>query len=150
MERSEGGEVVANLGYGGEYRKRLEEAQATGECPLCKQVKEDRSIILFHTFHWYVKQNPSPPKSGYPLRDPIEIPAAQALLIIPFAHITKVDQLLPDDWNDASGLFQRLIGELHLPGGVLGLRWGTPPSLWTDGSSSSLPRHRSSAAPRRR
>lgn len=126
MERSEGGEVVTNLGYGGEYRDKLKEAQATGKCPFCTQVKEDPSIILFHTICWYVKQNPFPPKSSYPLRDPIEIPAAQAFLIIPFAHLTEIGQLRTDDWNEASALFQRLIGEFRLPGGVLGLRWGTP------------------------
>lgn len=119
--------VVANVHYGGEYRGRLEEAARKGECPFCEEMKRGvAEAALHYTTRWWVKHNPYPPKSCYPPRDPIEIPAAAAFLIIPFAHITEMRQLLSEDWAEVSVLFQWMVEEFKLPGGVLGFRWGTP------------------------
>ncbi len=128
MEQRDGEAVVANIHYGGEYEGQLREAQSRGECPLCKQIREDPKIIVEHTLHWYVKRNPYPPYAGEPPhREGDTRPrAAQAFLIIPFQCITDTHQLLPEDWLEVLQLFSQLRGQEGVRGGGLALRFGDP------------------------
>lgn len=125
MEQGGSDPVVANVHYGGEYRQQLEEAERTKTCPFCKD-QENAEIILHRSSGWFVKANPFPPKSGYPLWDPIEIPAAQAFLIIAERHIRWSSELTADDWVAVGELLRWVIETHQLPGGGLGFRFDHP------------------------
>ncbi|MBI4132887.1 MAG: hypothetical protein HY473_02275 [Candidatus Sungbacteria bacterium] len=75
---------------------------------------------------WWVKANPFPPKSGYPLGKPIQIPATAAYLIIAERHVMPVERLTSADWAAVGALFEAIWERESLPGGIVGMRFGHP------------------------
>lgn len=117
METPKKRPVVANLRYGGKYRKHMERAAVTGECLFCSPRFKAKRL---HTEGcWFVKRNDFPTKDVRGRR-----PEHQLL----FVKLKHGDAKPPsfEDLRDIGKLLRWAMSKLKIDGGCLFIRMGNP------------------------
>ena len=94
----------------------LQNAEETGECPLCPENLSKKNKILHRVRKWVVAKNLWPYDN-----------ADTHLILIPVKHLTGIEEISTTDWTDIKNLIGWAKGEYPTfkMGGGLVIRFGT-------------------------
>ncbi len=111
--------VVANIGYGGRYRERLQSAAQTGRCIFCGD-RIQKKGHLKTIGGWILRFN------RYPTKDREKKPPKYHFLIIPRRHFLDYGQLEATDHKAIDALIRWARKRYEIRGGGLFHRLGDP------------------------